>query len=42
LADPKTFDVAELLLMTGLSNANKDRHLKSSMVSVLLHTTKRI
>ena len=33
LADPDHFDVAELLMTTGLSNKGKDRHLKSNMVS---------
>jgi hypothetical protein len=33
LADPKHFETAELLMTTGLTNAAKDRHLKSTMVS---------
>jgi hypothetical protein len=33
LADPKHFETVELLMTSGLTNAAKDRHLKSSMVS---------
>ncbi|EUC57340.1 hypothetical protein RSOL_219280, partial [Rhizoctonia solani AG-3 Rhs1AP] len=31
LADPKLFETAELLMTTGLTDADKDRHLKSTM-----------
>ncbi|KAG8793369.1 hypothetical protein FRC12_002889 [Ceratobasidium sp. 428] len=33
MADPETFEVAELLMTSGLTDAAKDRHLKSTMVS---------
>lgn len=33
LADPDNFEVAELLMTTGLSKGSKSRHLKSKIVS---------
>jgi hypothetical protein len=33
LADPDHFEVAELLMTSGMTNANKDRHLRSKKVS---------
>jgi hypothetical protein len=39
MADLEYFEVAELLMMTGLTNADKDQHLKSKMVSTLFNTT---
>jgi hypothetical protein len=35
MVDPKHFRVAELLMMSSMSNANKDRHLKGEMVSII-------
>jgi hypothetical protein len=39
MADPEYFEAAELLMTTGLTNADKDWHLKSKMVSIPFNTT---
>lgn len=33
LGNPKYFETAELLMTTGLTDSDKDKHLKSEMVS---------
>ncbi|KAG8706213.1 hypothetical protein FRC08_001206 [Ceratobasidium sp. 394] len=38
LKDPFNFEVAELLLTTGLTDEAKDQHLKSSIVSIIQRT----
>jgi hypothetical protein len=34
MADPKNLETAELLMTTGLTDSDKDRHLKSHLVSM--------
>lgn len=41
MADPETFEAAELLMTSGLTDADKDRHLKSRVVSTDSYTIKR-
>jgi hypothetical protein len=38
LADPEHFEVAELLMTSGLTNSTRDRFLKSRLVSIVLLT----
>jgi hypothetical protein len=41
MKDLDHFETAELLMMSGLSNADKDQHLKSKKVSATLSTMKK-
>jgi hypothetical protein len=41
MANPEDFEVAELLMTSGLTNADKDRHLKSNKVSILFNAASR-
>lgn len=39
MADPEHFEAAEILMTSGLTDADKDRHLKSKKVSVALNAS---
>lgn len=41
MGDPENFETAELLMTTGLTDAAKDRHLKSNKVSIIIHAIRR-